>query len=188
MRLLFSALLAVFITAPLLAQPLNGFSFSHKDWEVSCDNTGTCRAAGYGVNSGEVGFLLTRQAGLQQHVNTVATFAQIENSIPDNASVSLFIADQNWGALKAQDKEHFRLDGNQIIALIQALTHDMKIEIALNGQRKTLSSADANATFLKIDEFQQRTGTKDVQLLQTHPATRKAKERSSVKVVASLTA
>src|SRR5690606_20682081 len=26
---------------------IQGLHFSHKDWEIACDNTGTCRAAGY---------------------------------------------------------------------------------------------------------------------------------------------
>ncbi len=26
---------------------IQGLHFLHKDWEISCDNTGTCRAAGY---------------------------------------------------------------------------------------------------------------------------------------------
>lgn len=25
---------------------IQGLHFSHKDWEIACDNTGTCRAAG----------------------------------------------------------------------------------------------------------------------------------------------
>lgn len=180
MRLLFSSLLAVFFTAPLFAQPISGFSFSHKDWEVSCDNTGTCRAAGYGVKNGEISVLLTRKAGPRQQVHAVATFAQIEDSIPDKARVNLFISDQDRGELIAQDKEHFRFNSAQTAALIQALTNDKKIEIALNGKRKALSSAGANATFLKVDEFQRRIGTKnallrkgtasDAEVLQASPA------------------
>ena len=34
-------------TASAAVPPVAGFHFSHKDWEVACDNTGTCRAAGY---------------------------------------------------------------------------------------------------------------------------------------------
>ncbi|MDU7869659.1 MAG: hypothetical protein E7J78_21350, partial [Pantoea sp.] len=34
-------------STPLLAASPQGFSFAHKDWELACDNTGTCRAAGY---------------------------------------------------------------------------------------------------------------------------------------------
>ena len=26
---------------------IQGLHFSHKDWEMACDNTGTCRASGY---------------------------------------------------------------------------------------------------------------------------------------------
>ena len=33
------------LSLPALAK--TGVSFSHKDWEVVCDNTLTCRAAGY---------------------------------------------------------------------------------------------------------------------------------------------
>jgi hypothetical protein len=45
-------------------------TFSHKDWELACDNTRTCRAAGYheeddGPNAT---ILLTRAAGPNQPV------------------------------------------------------------------------------------------------------------------------
>ncbi|HRK87093.1 MAG TPA: DUF1176 domain-containing protein, partial [Alcaligenes faecalis] len=42
-----------------------GATFSHKDWDLICDNTLTCRAAGYakdGVDKGAT-VVLTRQAG-----------------------------------------------------------------------------------------------------------------------------
>jgi hypothetical protein len=71
---------AVFDTAP--GSFPQGFSFAHKDWELACDNTGTCRAAGYGATMGEVSVLLTRNAGAAQHVIAVATFAQTERDIP----------------------------------------------------------------------------------------------------------
>lgn len=164
MRLLSCAIFTGLLSTPLLAAPLTGFSFEHKDWEVSCDNTGTCRAAGYGINTGEVSVLLTRQAGPEQDVTGLATFARVENDIPANASVSLFIDNQDQGTLTAQDNERFRFNSAQISALIQALVHDQHIEISLNGQRKTLSSAGVNAVFLKIDEYQQRIGTQNALL------------------------
>ena len=149
---------------PLFAAPLTGFSFDHKDWELSCDNIGTCRAAGYGVNTGEISVLLTRQAGPGQQVTGLTTFAQTQNDIPANASVSMFIDGQSQGTLTAKDREHFRFNNSQITALLQALIQDKKIEIALNGQRKTLSSAGANAVLLKMDEFQKRIGTQSALL------------------------
>jgi hypothetical protein len=80
----------VFDTAP--GSFPQGFSFAHKDWELACDNTGTCRAAGYGATMGEVSVLLTRNAGAAQHVIAVATFAQTERDIPRrNGKCSLTI-------------------------------------------------------------------------------------------------
>lgn len=45
-----------------------GVSFYHHDWELACDNTRTCRAAGYQSDNDEllVSVLLTRKAGPQQ--------------------------------------------------------------------------------------------------------------------------
>lgn len=164
MRLFYCALLTGLLSAPLFAKPLNGFSFAHKDWEVACDNTGTCRAAGYGVHTGEVSVLLTRRAGPEQPVKGVVTFARLLDALPENASVRLFIDDQDKGALPAEDREHFRFKSTQLTALILALTDDRKIEISLNDHRKALSSAGANAVFLKIDEFQKRIGTRNALL------------------------
>lgn len=63
MRSLLWAAIMGLCSTPLLAASPQGFSFAHKDWELACDNTGTCRAAGYGVTMGEVSVLLTRNAG-----------------------------------------------------------------------------------------------------------------------------
>ncbi|VTN07733.1 Protein of uncharacterised function (DUF1176) [Raoultella ornithinolytica] len=161
MRPLLWAAIMGLCPASLLAAPVQGFSFAHKDWEVACDNTGTCRAAGYGVNMGEISVLLTRNAGAGQRVSAQVTFAQTDHDIPQDATVNLLIDNQDRGTLEAKDDSHFRFDSSQTAALIQALEHDNRIEIALNGQRKPLSSAGSSAVFLKIDEFQQRLGSAD---------------------------
>ncbi|MFM5113577.1 DUF1176 domain-containing protein [Aeromonas hydrophila] len=46
-----------------LGSSIEGLSFQHKDWELACDNTRTCRAAGYSAESGGLSVLLTREAG-----------------------------------------------------------------------------------------------------------------------------
>lgn len=161
--LLWVAIIGLFPIS-LLAAPVQGFSFAYKDWEVACDNTGTCRAAGYGVNLGEVSVLLTRSAGPDQRVSGQVTFAQTDRDIPPDATVRLLIDDQDRGTLDAKDDSHFRLDSTQTAVLIQALEHESRIEISLNGARKPLSSAGSSAIFLKIDEFQQRLGTADALL------------------------
>ena len=147
--LLWAAVLGLCSTS-LMAAPPRGFSFAYKDWEVACDNTGTCRAAGYGATMGEVSVLLTRSAGPGRQATAQVTFAQTEHDIPPDASVNLFINDNDRGALEAIDDSHFHFDSTQTSALITALEQNAKIELALNGQRKRLSNAGSSAVFLKI--------------------------------------
>ena len=40
------AFLTLFLAAPGIALAHSGIHFNHGDWELACDNTGTCRAAG----------------------------------------------------------------------------------------------------------------------------------------------
>ncbi len=97
MRLAHCILLAGFISAPLYANPLNGFSFAHKDWEVACDNTGTCRAAGYSDHA--VSVLLTRAAGPDTSVYVEVAFAPRTANQPSVKDATLFIDGQKQGAL-----------------------------------------------------------------------------------------
>ncbi|WEF27828.1 DUF1176 domain-containing protein [Klebsiella aerogenes] len=161
--LLCAAVLGLCSTSLMAATP-QGFSFAYKNWEVACDNTGTCRAAGYGATMGEVSVLITRSAGAGRQATAQATFAQTEHDIPADATVNLFINDSDRGTLDAIDDSHFHFDGTQTSALVTALEQNGKIELALNGQRKRLSNAGSSAVFLKIDEFQRRIGTADALL------------------------
>src|SRR5512139_570127 len=69
-------LLTLSLAIPLLASEVYandvtpGISFQHKDWELACDNTRTCRAAGYQSDDGDLAMsvLLTRMAGPNQPV------------------------------------------------------------------------------------------------------------------------
>ncbi|WP_233268258.1 DUF1176 domain-containing protein [Pantoea sp. BAV 3049] len=59
---------AALIVTGILAGPAmaedKGVSFSYKDWEMACDNTLTCRAAGYDKQQWPEGaVVLTRLAG-----------------------------------------------------------------------------------------------------------------------------
>ena len=164
MRAFFWAAWLGLCSTPLLAAPLQGFSFAQKDWELACDNTGACRAAGYGVRMGEVSVLLTRNAGSEQHLTATVTFAQIEHDIPADSTASLLIDDRDLGSLDAVDDSHFRLDSDQTSAVLQALANQRKIEFTLNGQHLPLSSAGSREVLGKMDAFQRRTGTADALL------------------------
>ena len=66
---------AMFAALPAIAAGQAPTTFSHFDWELACDNTRTCRAAGYQAGNEEPGVsvLLTRPAGPDQPVT-----AQVE--------------------------------------------------------------------------------------------------------------
>lgn len=61
------------------AEDLPHVDFSHHDWQLACDNTRTCRAAGYQAEGEEppMSVLLTREAGPRRPVepgsNSAAT-------------------------------------------------------------------------------------------------------------------
>lgn len=154
MRLAHCILLAGFISAPLYANPLNGFSFAHKDWEVACDNTGTCRAAGYSDHA--VSVLLTRAAGPDTSVYVEVAFAQRTASQPSVKDATLFIDGQKQGALTFSAEGYFKLNYQQRKVFLDALRQDNTIEFAANSERLPLSNAGSSAVLLKMDEFQKR--------------------------------
>nr|WP_024745406.1 DUF1176 domain-containing protein [Xanthomonas oryzae] len=76
-------LAAAVLLAPLaaFADPVTGISFDHDDWTIACDDTRTCRAAGYQADEGEhlpVSVLLTRKAGARQTVTAELTLGQYD--------------------------------------------------------------------------------------------------------------
>ena len=67
---------ALLLLSPVaaLAAPATSVDFSHDDWTIACDNTRTCRAAGYQADDSDppVSVLLTRKAGAGQAVTAAA--------------------------------------------------------------------------------------------------------------------
>lgn len=155
----FAVLLMTALIPTVCATQLKGLYFEHKDWEIACDNTGTCRAAGY--TEDEVSVLLTREAGADQLVSGEVTFAKTETETPSNLQAKLYIDDAFQGTLSPSINSDFMLESAQVSQLLMALNQDKKIEFVLNSQRHTLSTAGSNAVLLKMDEFQHRLGTKN---------------------------
>ncbi|WP_337264500.1 MULTISPECIES: DUF1176 domain-containing protein [unclassified Serratia (in: enterobacteria)] len=152
--------LGLLATGSSYAAPLKGFFFSHKDWEVACDNTGTCRAAGYGAGSEEkVSILLTRHAGTNDNVEVEVAFNQQAVGDPPRKNVKLFINDKSEDILKEKPGGYFLLNYEQGKSIITALRQSDKVEFLANGERVELSTAGSDAVFLKMDEFQKRIGT-----------------------------
>ncbi len=149
---------------PAMAAPPQ-LVFSHKDWHLACDNTRTCRAAGYNVQDGESGVasvLLTRKAGPDQPVS-------IELKIqPDDGDqtpavplvLAMRIGARAHGNVPADARTLRRhLAPRQVEALVAALLGDEAPVWSGAGGTWQLSTAGANAVLLKMDEFQGRIGT-----------------------------
>jgi hypothetical protein len=161
-RLLTCLLLAA--TATVCAYPrsdLPSTTFSHKDWELACDNMRTCRAAGYheeddGPNAT---ILLTRAAGPSQPVRVELQLAEDERR-PAPDQLTMTIDGRAVGIVRTDRKSStLTLTEAQVRALLPALLKDGRIAWTGKGTTWTISTAGANAVLLKMDEFQGRLDT-----------------------------
>lgn len=142
-----------------LAYGVEGIYFSHKDWEVACDNSGTCRMAGYYPEEMSdkpllVSVLFTRAAGKDAPILGELR-AEGEQELK---SVHLQIGKQDFGEIQLEQVAG-TLSADQTNALLEALKGSENIKIyapqfpQMEGQ---LSSQGVNAVMLKVDEFQGR--------------------------------
>jgi len=154
---LLAPLLALAGGAALAASP--GVTFTHKDWSVDCDNTGTCRAAGYQREDDEtapMSVLLTRAAGPGAPVVAKAQFASPgdEGASPEGP-VRMTLAGRAAGTvIDGQD-----MAPAQVAALLKALTTNAPVAFAAGKLHWQLSSDGVAAVLLKMDDVQGRVGT-----------------------------
>jgi hypothetical protein len=140
---------------------LASLSFSHKDWELVCDNTRTCRAAGYHPedDAPNASILLTRAAGPNQPVSIQLQLADDERH-PVPGQLAMTVGRRPAGTVRIDPKSNTgTLSQAQIQPLLPALLHDAPIAWTASGTTWTISTAGANAVLLKMDEFQGRLDT-----------------------------
>jgi len=145
--------------------------FTSQDWQVACDNTRTCRLAGYQAeNNSEfpVSVLLVRRAGASAGVDGKIKLGGAKDSsskalmqLGNRHRISLFINDKDYGETKPYSAAagNAELTQAQVTALLEALTKSSKITLALRNSRWQISDKGASAAMLKADEFQGRVGT-----------------------------
>ena len=147
---------------------VDGLSFQHDDWEVACDNTRTCRAAGYQSDDGEalpVSVLLTRAGGAGTPVTGQVQLGEGWDDdpfkgFPARFPLALRIDGRDLGSVTlAKDALTADLTAAQVKALLAALLRDSRIAFTARGRTWTLSGAGASAVLLKMDEAQGRIGT-----------------------------
>ncbi len=146
-------------------------SFDSKDWQVACDNTRTCRLAGYQSESSSnrpISVLLSRKAGGNTKVDgRVKLGGAKEGSakallkLGNRHRVSLLIDGKDYGETQSYSSttNDADLTETQVNALITALAKTSKIEFVLRNTRWELSGTGATAAMAKADEAQGRIGT-----------------------------
>jgi hypothetical protein len=163
MKLLITALLAAHGLPSFAGEPA-GIHFTHHDWEVACDNTRTCRAAGYQVDGGEpaVSVLLERAAGPGQPVTATLQLGTYGGAAPRPREhvVTMKIDGRALGPV-AVDPQALtgQLSAAQAQALLAALAGTGKVQWTDGAATWALSGKGATAVLLKMDEFQGRIGT-----------------------------
>ena len=137
-------------TATSKTTPIEGLYFQHQDWELACDNTGTCRAAGYQTDDNfeqPISVLLTRKAGQNQAIQGQL---QIQNDVPQ---ATLFLNGRALQQLRFNENIA-NLSATSVQKLLAHARKHVVIELKHGQQRWKLSDAGMSAVLLKMDEFQ----------------------------------
>lgn len=147
-----------------------GIQFQHGDWEIACDNTGTCRAAGYQTDEDAhaVSVLLTRKAGPGTTVAGQLMLGQYGDDdvamlerLPDPAILQMRIDGKALGTVSVSHETAIgQLSAEQVAALIASLSRQSRIEFLAGGDSWHLSGEGASAVLLKMDDAQGRIGTR----------------------------
>ena len=147
------------------AQIAEAINFTHKDWDLTCDNTLTCRAAGYSSDETDPAatVLITREAGRATPVTNKVMLADYDGEVAQNnpGTPALLINNISQGPLLAVDGDSWKMSETQFSAFKQALQRDTSISFKDNTNEYLFSGAGSSAVLLKMDDVQGRIGTPD---------------------------
>ena len=154
-------LLLALLPLTAMATPIKGFFENYQDWDLICDNTGTCNMVGY--QNGLVSLLFRREAGENAAVKSSLTIS-VNNGSDKGKPVEIRLNGELLSIVPkmediALDKQVAALDEKQTDALLTALKNNADIEFISGQFRGKLSNEGAKAAMLKMDEFQQRLDT-----------------------------
>lgn len=168
-KLLAVVLAAMLGSAAYAQEKPSSVRFQHKDWELACDNTRTCRAAGYGkeyrVENSLISVLLTRPAGA--NAKTKAQLQLMEDHQADGAICPRTVYMQGIAkpnaAVRLGKGCIGTLNATQLQFLLQQAATESSLAFRLgnNTSKKQwdLSLLGARAVLLKTDEAQGRLHT-----------------------------
>ena len=138
-------------------------AFSHKDWELACDNTRTCRAVGYqrdADNEKPLALLLERPAGVATVTTARLMLGNYGQTQPTPADLTVRVNGRSLGVVTiAKNTGIGELNALQTAAVLVALPKIADVQFVSGQHRWQLSDDGAAAVLLKMDEAQGRLGT-----------------------------
>ena len=152
-------LLTLLPLTAMAAPSLKGFEKTYQDWDLICDNTGTCNMAGYPEYYSEhpVSILFTRSAGEKAPVT--AQLALLREDV-GNKTAEIILNGQSLGIVpNISEDGNAKLSEKQTTELLTALKGNASIEVVFGEFKAKVSDKGAAAAMLKMDEFQQRLNT-----------------------------
>ena len=156
-------LLLTLLPVAAMATSIKGMG-NYQDWDVVCDNTGTCRMAGYQDESSDpVSILFTRAAGENAAVEgkfTILPFGEADRDVQVGQDIEIWLNGKSLGKVKhISDDAPDKLTEEQTKALLSGLKKESEIRLTYGKTTLKVSDKGAAAAMLKMDEFQQRLNT-----------------------------
>ena len=156
-------LLLTLLPVAAMATSIKGIG-NYQDWDLVCDNTGTCRMAGYQEEGDDpVSILFTRAAGENAAVEgklTISPFGEADRDVQVGQDIEIWLNGKSLGKVKhISDDAPDKLTEEQTKALLSGLKKESEIRLTYGKTTLKVSDKGAAAAMLKMDEFQQRLNT-----------------------------
>ena len=153
----FALLLLAALAGPTAA---SAQSFDSQDWQVVCDNTRTCRAAGYSPAGSDapVSVLFSRASGPGRPVYVELQLGTLDARSQRPGSVTMTIAGKPAGTIRLDKNNHADLTSVAATALLKALAGGDGATFTAGKASWRLSGAGAVDMLQKMDELQGRAG------------------------------
>ena len=153
-------LLLTLLPVAAMATSIKGIG-NYQDWDLVCDNTGTCRMAGYQEKGDDpVSILFTRAAGENAAVEgkfTILPFGEADRDVQVGQDIEIWLNGKSLGKVKhISDDAPDKLTEEQTKALLSGLKKESEIRLTYGKTTLKVSDKGAAAAMLKMDEFQQR--------------------------------
>ena len=158
-------LLLTLLPVAAMATSIKGIGENYQDWDLVCDNTGTCRMAGYQEGDGSehpVSILFTRAAGENAVVEGKLTILPLgdDRDIQVGQDIEIWLNGKSLGKVKhISDDVPDKLTEEQTKALLSGLKKESEIRLTYGKTTLKVSDKGAAAAMLKMDEFQHRLNT-----------------------------